>query len=355
LSYRCLTSNNKTTQDAFLKLPKLLYKKHCPQDKSTETRLLKGTHVLSSNIEVHPFVIVDNDDNPVCRCLMTYYNNSDTAYIGFFEARNNLMAVKKMFAYVERKAKSDHKIQLLGPIDASIYINYRFKVDHFDKIYTGEPYNKEYYENLWEEIGFTISDRYLSNQMRRVEVTDFDERLERIYQRYLSKGYQFVEPNKDDFDDRLEDVYKLLTNRYSNFAGSQPISADQFIAMFSDLETIMNHDMIKLVYKDGDLKAFCIAVPNYGELTHGHVGLFKLWKILKIKRHPSEYVILYAGADAQSPGLGGAVMHVIRNELYKNQCTSIGALIHEGNMPAQVYSMLHTDQYHYVLMKKHLE
>lgn len=52
-----------------------------------------------------------------------------------------------------------------------------------------------------------------------------------------------------------------------------------------------------------------------------------------------------------SPGLGGALMHSIRNELYKNQCTSIAALIHEGNMPQQVYTMLHTEQFKYSLFE----
>ena len=123
------------------------------------------------------------------------------------------------------------------------------------------------------------------------------------------------------------------------------------MTLFNSLEKIADKDMIKLAYKDEDLKGFCIALPNYELNTLGDINLRKLINIMQIKKAPKEYVILYAGADRAAPGLGGALMHSIRNELYKNQCTSIAALIHEGNMPQQVYTMLHTEQFKYSLFE----
>lgn len=355
MGYKCLTINNRATQEAFLKLPKTLYQDDCPQNISTEKQLLRGRHSISPDITISPFVVVGSDNEPICRCIMTYYGNDDVAYVGFFESQDDIEAVKKMFGYVERKAIRDGKTSLLGPIDASIYINYRFKTDHFDKTYTGEPYNKKYYKSLWEEVGFVVCDRYLSNQMRCVEDKDFDERLDRVYKRYLDRGYEFIELEEDgNFEEALEDVYDLLMELYASFPGYKALTKAQFVEMYSCLENVINNDMVKLVYKGDELRAFCIALPNYGTITRGRIGLFKFFEISKIRNKPTEYVILYAGADKKSPGLGGALMHVVRNELYKNQCTSIGALIHEGNMPANVYKMLHTDQYHYVLMKKNL-
>ena len=220
----------------------------------------------------------------------------------------------------------------------------------FDKTYTGEPYNKEYYPALWEECGFVEKDRYVSNQMRKINKEDFDERLDRIYNRYLERGYVFRGPY-GAFQDALKDVYSLLIERYSAFVGAQSVSQEQFITLFNSLEKIADKDMIKLAYKDEELKGFCIALPNYALNTLGDINLRKLINIMQIKKAPKEYVILYAGADRAAPGLGGALMHSIRNELYKNQCTSIAALIHEGNMPQQVYTMLHTEQFQYSLFE----
>jgi hypothetical protein len=347
--YRCLTANNSTTQKAFLSLPGMLYKKDCPQNKKTEKQLLNGTHILSKDMDIFPFVVVNAHDKPVCRCLVTCYDGTEDAYVGFFESYEDVDAVKKMLTCVIQRAHREGKTRLVGPIDASIYINYRFKTNKFDETYTGEPYNKSYYQSLWESCGFSVSDNYVSNSMRRVEKQDFDEKLNRIYCRYLERGYKFKSLD-DDFEDRLEDVYELLMDRFSEFKGYQRLSKEQFISMFSHLEKIADGDMMKFAYKDDKLKGFCLALPNYGYDTLGEITPMKLFNILKKKNNPSEYVILYAGADKKAPGLGAALMHLIRNELYENQCTSIAALIHEGNMPGQVYTMLHTGQYKYVLM-----
>lgn len=350
MKYKCLTGTSKETQKAFLSLPGTLYKKDCPQNKKTEKEILNGTHPLSPDFDIYPFVITDENRRPICRCILTIYKNAEEGYVGFFESRNDLTAVKEMMTHVRQKAKSLGKTKLLGPIDCSIYINYRFKMNMFEKTYTGEPYNKEYYPELWKNCGFVEKDKYVSNQMRKINEEDFDPRLDRIYQRYLERGYTFRGPY-GDFQRALKDVYSLLIERYSSFTGAQSVSEEQFRILFNSLEKIADKDMIKLAYKEEELKGFCIALPNYGLNTAGDITLRKLINIMKIKKAPSEYVILYAGADKHSPGLGGALMHSIRNELYKNQCTSIAALIHEGNMPQQVYTMLHTKQFKYSLFE----
>jgi hypothetical protein len=332
----------------------MIYKTNCPQDLTTEKSILRGTHPLSKDIETNIFVVTDENYTPICRCLMTYYKNDSVAYVGFFESQYNIDAVKLMFEKVELRATRDHKTSLCGPIDASIYIKYRFKIDNFENVYTGEPYNKDYYQELWSEIGFTVSNKYMSHQMRRVKENDFDHQLDRIYNRFLEKGYYFCCPNKNNFERSLEDIYTLLIDRYSNFPGYKHISKEQFIALYSKMKHIANYDMIKLVYKDETLKAFGIALPNYKGLTNGSLNLRKLVEIARIKKQPSEYVILYVGADNQTPGIGAALMQVIRNELFENQCTSIGALIREGNVTNKFYSILHTTQYNYVLMRKEI-
>lgn len=329
----------------------MIYKNHCPQDIKVEKQILNQTHVLSKDMRIFPFVILDKKGQPVCRCLMTCYKGTDDAYVGFFESFDNRDAVNKMLSYVIRKAQKEGKTRLVGPIDASIYIRYRFKVNRFNETYTGEPYNKDYYQKLWESCGFVVSDNYVSNSMRCVTKQDFDEKLNRIYKRYLERGYKFKSLD-DDFDEKLSDVYELLMDRFSEFKGYQRITKEQFISMFSSLKYIAIDEMMKFAYKDDELVGFCLALPNYGFDSLGSITPKKLLGILKTKYFPREYVILYAGAHKKTPGLGAALMHAIRNELYENQCTSIAALIHEGNMPGQVYTMLHTGQFKYVLMSK---
>lgn len=352
---RFLSGNTKEVQKLFLKLPKVLYLPLvCPQNKKEELAILNGTHAISNDIEVHPFVVA-NDKDPICRCLMTYYPNDDTAYVGFFESTNNPEAVCAMFKRVEEKAKSDGKKMLLGPINSSIYIGYRFKTSGFDKVFTGEPYNHPHYAELWEKAGFIEHSKYVSNYLRQVKEEDLDPRMKNVYQRYVDRGYQFVSTDDNLFVDHLEHVYDLMMESYSKFDGFKKLTKEQFISMFSYLGGVVDHRMVKLAYNpDNELKAFCVCIPNYGEAAMGKMTPAKLMRLAKIKKQPSEYVIMYVGADRGAVGLGSAIVQLIRDELYKNQCTSIGALIKEGNLTGKMYDDLYVDQSTYVLLSKSL-
>lgn len=351
MSQKCIFVTEEYFHD-FLQLPNTLYKHDInPRNVETEIQLLSGTHVLSGDIQFFPYIVME-ESQVVARCALTYYAEDDTAYLGFFDAYDNLSAVQTMFSVVENKAKVDGKSRIIGPIDASIYINYRFKTDRFDKIYTSEPYNKEYYPRLWTQSGYKIKDKYMSNQLRQVQQKDIDERLARINMRFQERNYLFTELNKKTFISQLEDIYELMMDLYSDFTGYKRITKEQFVILFSSLQHILDFSMTKLAYKDNKMQAFCIAIPNYNGLTHGYVSMLDMLKIMRLKMKPKEYVILYAGS--KSPGLGGALVHEIREELFKNQCTSIGALIKEGNVTGTMYQDLYTDKFSYVLLSKEI-
>lgn len=355
MKYKFKKAKDKKDIKLFLDFPSKIYSNQDnPQNYLCEKQLLNKTHILSNLFDFIPFLVLDDSGGVLCRCGVTIYPDDKTAYIGFFESINDVSAVKFLFQNIKRFVFGRGCKEMIGPVDASIYINYRFKTSHFNKTYTSEPYNKPYYVDLWEKCGFKIHEKYESNQLRQVKSTDIDERLERILHRYQDKNYAFTTPTDATFQKNLIDVYRLMMKTYINFPCFKHISEKQFLELYSKLSKIVNYDMIKLVYKDGILKAFCVCVPNYGFLTRGKITVNKLLKIKKIKNKPDEYVVLYVGADGSSAGLGGAVVHQIRNELFKNKCTSIGALIKEGNVTGEMYKDLYIDKYHYVLMKQEI-
>ena len=356
MHYKCLTANNDTTKKLFLRLPGDIYDKNtCPQNKTVERQILDGTHVLSSEFEVFPFVIIDSDNKPVCRCILTCYQDDPIGYVGFFESKDQQSAVDEMMVYVSRKAKDMGKTMLMGPVDSSIYIGYRFKIDRFDKTYTGEPYNKDTYFSMWKRSGFELSDMYISNHLLPITDDYQNEKMKKIYDRYIEKGYQIISPTPEILDECLREVYSLMMDSFSNFVGYKKITEQQFLDMFLGLGSIADLNMIKLAYdKEYDLKAFSIALPNYNDLLLGKLTIAKKMKIAKIKQSPSEYVVLYAGANKKVAGLGCAVSYATIEEMRKRSCSSIGALIHEGNMTGRIYDELYTDSFHYALLTKRL-
>ena len=350
----CHTDNTKKTQALFLKLPGKLYGEKSPQDVKTEKQLLQGKHPLSPDFRVYPFVVTRRGE-PVCRSLLTVYDGDDQAYVGFFEAEQDERAVTLLLDTVAAKAGELGKTTLVGPLDASIFIGYRFKTDCFQTSFTGEPVNLPYYPDLWKQWGFQEKERYASYHLRKVEASDFDIRYEKLYQRYCRRGYQWCSPTKKNFMKAMEDVYELLIALYAGFPGFRHIEKQAFMTLFSPLKWVLNLQMVRLVYHNRKLCAFCICVPNYGDLTHGRLTPWKFLRFLQIRSHPDEYVVTYVGASPTAPGLGCAMMQDLRSRLYENGCTTIGALIHEGKLTGRMYESLHVGETHYGLYAFPLE
>ena len=353
--------NKKNIYKDFLAFPKTLYDKgKCPQDIKTERQILEGTHVLSPVFCVTPFVAyVKEDDSKsiAARALVTYYPDDNMAYVGFFESRNDVQVCQELFAVICEFAKKDGKKTLVGPVDASFWIRYRFKAKSdrvFEDTYSCEPYNKEYYVKLWEQCDFHVSHTYASNFYRQVRPDDISEKLKNRYERMCQKGYVLRTSSFKSFDKDLISIHSLITKTYRRFPMFTDISLTQFQRMFGYLKYVLNYSMVKLLFKDEIAVGFIICVPNFGFESMGQLTLKKLIHILHIKRKPKEYVILYMGVDEKHLGTGSALAEDIKNELCKNGSTSIGALILEGKVTGLYYSDLFTGKSKYVLLEREL-
>lgn len=345
----------------FLAFPKTIYDKgKCPQDIKTERQILQGTHVLSSAFQVMPFVAYVKEcdgERVAARALVTCYDGDDAAYVGFFESINDRDVCTQLFETIFEMVKKDGKNKVIGPVDASFWIRYRFKLSSdraFNDTYSCEPYNQEYYVSLWQQSGFQICHSYVSNFYRKVKADDILPKLRDRYERMCQKGYVLRKSSYKKFDEDLIQIHRLITKTYQNFPMYTDIKLGQFQAMFGYLKYVLNYSMVKLLYKDKEAVGFMICVPNYGFESMGKLTLKKLFQILRIKRQPKEYIILYMGVDEKHLGTGSALAEDIKNELCKNGCTSIGALILEGKVTGLYYSDLFTGQSKYVLMERNL-
>ena len=349
------TKNDAFLRRRFLSLPRELYpSERRTQEPKTERQLLRGTHPLSSDFEVFPFLALDENDRPVSRCLLTCYPGDDAGYVGFFESEDAPEAAAMVLNAAAAMAKQLGKHRLVGPYNASFWIGYRFKSTNFRDYFTGEPCNKAYYPRLWEQCGFRVTDHYYSNHMRVPTAADQSRKAMARLEHFRSLGYQFVNPTFSTFDRCLRDIYHLLTKLYSTFPGYKGISELQFVQLYSPLRFVADFEMVKLVYKDDALAAFVICIPNYGMHTAGRITLRDALEILRIRRRPTEYSIPYMGVSPEHAGLGNALSELLKQDLSRKQCTSISALIHDGKVSGGFYRILLTHQSEYVLMERTL-
>lgn len=356
MNYRIIifSAKDKDSVSKFLELPGRLYtKKEIMQQPEEERKILEGTHVLSRYFTVFPLLVL-KESIPVSRAVLTVYPGDPDAYLGFFESENDQDAVSLLIKEAEKIAKSNNCTKITGPIDASFWIRYRFKTNCFDRSYTGEPYNKDYYAALWQKAGFEIAERYCSNHYRKVNASDRNSLFSSRLARKLKEGYRIVSPSKDTFDQTLIEVYELLIELYQSFPAYKRISREEFVSLYSYLKLLIRYSMVKMAYYQGKAVGFFISIPDYGNAVYGRLTLMDYLRILRIHAKPKSYVMLYMGIDAAHRGLGKALAESIKEELQVSGVPSVGALIRHGNINKDYFHELIDYEYEYVLLRKSL-
>ncbi len=342
-------TNNPKYDKLFLDLPKKLYnKKELMQNRAEEEMILNGTHILSKYFDIYKFIVIDEKEKIYARAIVTTYKDDSSAYVGYFECVENYNISKILLKNIDEFIKKLGYDNIIGPLNCSIWIGYRFKNNYFGNPYSGEPYNKEYYPKMFKDAGYDIYENYFSNGFNRVmdnqENKKFSQRLETM----KAKGYVFKEPNDYTFENDLKQIGKLILELYSKFPGYKSITEDEFYMLYKDLKKIIKYKMVKLAYYDDTLVGFFVSIPNYGNAINTRNYL----KSIKNKVFTKEYIMLYLGVTKEHLGLGSALAELMKEELKQNKCTSIGALIKSGNANKAYFKELIEKEYNYVLLSK---
>ncbi|MBP3755522.1 MAG: hypothetical protein J6I66_11745 [Lachnospiraceae bacterium] len=346
--------SEKSNIKRFVDLPKKLYSSKDNMESASQMKsLLEGTHHLSKYFNLDAYLIL-RDDETAGRFAITTYPDDTTAYLGFFECINDKDVSSFLFSEAEKIAKEKKCSVIVGPVDASFWLKYRLKINNFDlQPYTGEPYNKDYYLELFQNSGYEISEHYTSSAFRSVGEDYVNEKFENRYKEFLAQGYKIESPKTEEYEKAVEEVYTLITELYSDFPIYKNVSKEDFCEMFKSYKTIMNMSMTKMAYYNGKAVGFYISLPDYGNRVY-HAGLLDVPGILKTRKHPDRYVMLYMGVDQKHRGLGKALVYAIMKELMQSGLPSIGALARDGKVTQNYAEEEKTSIYEYVLLKHEL-
>ena len=346
------TNEKKYIQD-FLSIPKKLYdKKHNMEDPETIKSLLLGTHPLNKYFHLNKFLIYKNDE-VVGRFVITEYpDDKKSCYLGFFECIKDKKVAKFLFQEAENFAKGKGYYKIIGPVDASFWNKYRLKINLFDGLpYTGEPYNLDYYYQMFLDNKYKVIEHYISNRFQSVDETYHNDKFTEHFKEFEKLGYKIIKPKTSDFEKCMEEVYELIMDLYSDFPMFKKLEKEDFLEIFKSYKSILNMDMVRMAYYKDQAVGFCISIPNYHNKVY-HLNYGNLLSIVWRKKHPKEYVMPYLGADRNHKGLGKAIAYSISEELKKNKLPSINALIRDGKVNAKYGEEVIENQYEYVLLER---
>lgn len=318
----------------FIALPKKLYSsREIVQNEKEERELLLGNHVLSKYFKLYKFLVY-HDNKVVARCIITIYPNDDCAYLGFFESIEDTKCSSLLFQKAKDIARMNHCVKIMGPMDASFWIRYRLKTNHFNrKPYVSEPYNKSYYLDLFLAGGYQVAETYVSNYYKRPPLfRSFDRKSKARYEEFMQKGYTLVSPSVKEYDSAIRSIYQMIMELYQDFPLFKSIREEDFVKLFNSYQYILDFSFVKIAYDQGKAVGFVIAMPDYHNLLYGKIDILTYGKVFLKKIRSSNYVILYLGVKPEHRGLGNAIGKTIIDQLKLKRATSIGSLIKEGKV-----------------------
>jgi GNAT superfamily N-acetyltransferase len=328
------TTEDKYIND-FLLLPKLIYDKHTYTQNETEERsILNTSHVLCKYCKQRKILVYNESDEVCGRCIVTLYPDTDTAYIGHFECVDNSECTAKLFDYAHKCAKEAGYAKMVGPLDTSFWIKYRLKIDNFDrKPYTGEPYNLPMYQKMFEDNGYRVLEKWVSNIFKKMPLynkqkTAYKKRLEKAEK----ANYRIVSPKSSEFDATIDIIYNLISETFKGFITFREITIEDFREIFRNYRYILDYHFVKIVYFGDEPVAFSIALPDYENLLYGDLTAYKKLRVFLKRIRSSNYVSLYMGVKKEHRGLGRALSQKLIESLRIRRSTCIGALITEGKV-----------------------
>lgn len=278
-----------------------------------------------------PFYTTKSEDISACEKLFVIkegdkilaragFIGGDTAMLGFFEAENDINAVKFLFDEVKKYAKSKGYNYLIGPINGSTWKKYRVTLPSENLPFLLDNYNKPYYAELFELCKFGTIANYTSSICKNLN-KDYS-RLQKFSSIFEKKGIKIRKFDPTKFDDDIRKIYDVSVKSFVNNFLYTPIEFDDFYKMYEPVKGFLNPEWVLLAENEKDeAVAFIFGFDNLYSTD-------KKSLIIKTLAQVSDY---------KYRGIGSYLVEVIHKKAnlagYDN---IIHALMHEDNVSANI-------------------
>lgn len=363
----------------FISFPDLLYTKgQRTQNKRTEKALLQGAHCLNKDAEVWGALVLAVNGDPLARCMISYYEGGEEAFLGFFECTENPEACHRLMEAVKNHARQRGRMRVTGPVDVAFWLSYGLKTDHFETPYMGEPYHLAYYAALLAAEGFQVAETLVSTRYHIPETagssaptggfemtgssvaaggieaensevmggsgtanTSADAGKQASRENVPESGSERIRTGKyearglkkRELHKILEDLYRLGKADCEAFCGGCVGSEKSFARHLTHGRRLFDFAAVQVAYREEEPVGFLAAVPDYGRLVSGSSGWLKGLRIRLIRRKPKRYLLWYLGAEQANPEVYETLSAALRPALLKRSCDVIRVPLAQGKLP----------------------
>ena len=136
------------------------------------------------------------------------------AMFGFAELSDKKDEWKELFHLIEEKAKALGYNTLVGPLNYSTWMSYRWAVSRFDLRFFPDCTNPSFYPDYIKELGYRELYTYSSAEI--AIKNPLNELGEQIYNEKRAEGYHFVTFEGEEALSQVKEVYEISKDAFSD-------------------------------------------------------------------------------------------------------------------------------------------
>ncbi len=291
-SFKIQVVNNQKRERAFMNASRSLYAGDnawvCPLDEDIKNIFDERRNPLFENGEARKWILVSPSSGQPIGRIAAFYNTVKanrhkipTGGVGFFECIDDQRAANLLFDAAKAWLIDKGLKAMEGPVNFGE--NDRFwglQIDGFIQPAYGMPYNKTYYQHLFEDYGFICQYEQIS---RILDISNpLPERFTRIAEWVANKPQVEIafgsRKEPEVFAQVMQEVYNDAWKQTEFFT---PITDEQVNEMVKTFRHVIIDPLIPYAKINGESAAFIVALPDLNQIFKPFNGKFSLWRKLQ--------------------------------------------------------------------------
>lgn len=274
------------------------------------------------------------------------YKGQKTSYIGNVTVNEPFREKgEEIFEEIFKELKNEKVQVIIGPLNGTTWNTYRYVTEKRERPkFLMEPWNEDYYPDLFEKTGFVSLARYISSISENMKKSENIERkMEKIKKFDFYNHIKVESVENKDLNEVLNNVYDLTIEAFKNNFLYTELDREIFLKMYMSYKNKLVKQFFKLVYLKEELVGYVFGIPDYAELYY---------------KEKVDTVILKTIAVApkyNGKGIGYILIDEFIKEAQNNGYSNIiYALMHESNVSKNTGLLLGEKLREYTLFIKEL-
>lgn len=187
--------------------------------------------------------------------------SGDFGTIGFFECINDQNIASALFNYASASLKDLGKSKCRGPINISVWQNFRVSYPEGNPPFFLEPFTLGYYRSLFLQHSFSIIHQNITTtgSVNKTQIKEY----KKFYLQSIQDGYSYEFLNNENEEDSIKDIFSLSKRIFGGSFSFYEISEQEFLYFAQQYSDISERRCVFILKnKQGESIGFFFAMPD---------------------------------------------------------------------------------------------